>query len=250
MVGLPAGAGAEPPARVALRQPPPPSVRAPADDVPGEEPIDFSVPPPPVAVARYGRHTVELAPELGLARARCTSGERSSATCDGVSGGLAVGFIGLWRMAPRWAWGGQLQLQGHAYDPPASIGWQQATLVTATVGLVGRHYFMAQDKLDPYVQLGLGVGAFAFGGTTADGQEVERSGSGLALELSGGLDFLVSRSVRLGPALSVSHVFVDKLRTCVGGNDACEDAPRGDQGYISGVMTLSVRLTFGVGSEH
>lgn len=216
---------------------------------PGE--VAPPAPAPVVGSPEYARRTVELIPALGFALPSCHAGTRSDDRCDGVKTGGVAGFTGLWRVTPYFAWGGGFEVAGFQYTPPPEVDLKDAGAGAIWLGLVGRVYFNDEGSLDPYVQLGVGVSALGTTGTDSTGTDWEETGAGPAVQLGGGLDFYLSRSLRLGPSLAYTRVFVDKIRRCrAGGDGDCVDVSKDEDGYLSSYFTLTARLTILLGGEH
>ena len=237
-----------PPATSAPPVPPAPAGTWSAYPPPGKPPPGLR--PPPTAPPPYQRRPVELIPELSLAFPHCAPGDVSDDRCAGVRGGFGFGFMALWRVTPYLAWGGGFDLAGFRYDPPSSTGLRQSTAAAGQLRLLGRLYFVAEGSFDPYIELGIGGAALGTSARDANGDCFEETGAGVALSLGGGLDFFLSRRLRLGPYLSVTQVFVDKIRHCRGGDSGtCEDLSIDDHGHLSRYGNLGVRLTIMIGNE-
>ncbi|MBE7482579.1 MAG: hypothetical protein HS104_21680 [Polyangiaceae bacterium] len=207
-------------------------------------------PPPSVGAPAYSRRTVELIPQLGLALPSCRAGDQSADRCDGVTTGGIAGFTGLWRVTPYFAWGGGFELAAFRYDPPERLELSEAGAAAVWLGLTGRVYFVDEGSLDPYLQLGLGVGALGTTATDRVGVTWEETGAGPAAQIGGGLDFYLGRSIRLGPALSYTRVFVDKIRRCrASGDGDCRDVSKDENGYLNSYFSLTARLSILLGGE-
>lgn len=217
-------------------------------------PDDYSpgpLPAPAVGSPIYARRTVELIPALGVALANCRAGSRSDDRCEGVGGGGMVGFTGLWRVTPYFAWGGGFEVAAFRNRPPEEAELSDASAAAVWLGLMGRVYFNDEGTLDPYLQLAIGVGALGTRATDPAGVTWEETGAGPAAQIGGGLDFHLSRSLRLGPSLTYTRVFVDKIRRCqASGDGKCEDVAKDDDGHLNAHLTLAARLTITLGGEH
>jgi len=205
-------------------------------------------PPPRLAAPEYGRRPVELVPSLFLIFPQCVAGDRSSNRCDGVGGGLGIEFSALWRVSPYFAWGGTLAIGGLRYDPPSRLAIRNAGAAAAFIGLLGRVYFIDEGSFDPYLELGLGGGAMATSGREADDVIYDHTSQGGAVRAAAGIDFYLSRTLRLGPSLSWTRIFVDNVRRCKSGGGSCTDLST-DDGYLAGHVDLSVKLTIMIGDE-
>jgi hypothetical protein len=193
---------------------------------------------------------VELIPTLGIAFANCRAGSDNDDRCMGVKAGGTFGFGALWRVTPHFAWGGSFAVAGFRYEPPDRLNRDTGRAGAVWLGLLGRVYFAEEGSLDPYVQLGLGGGAL---GTTFDDLNdvtYEETGAGPAVQIGGGLDFFLSRALKLGPSLTYTHVFVDKIRRCeAGGEGACGDIEKDAQGHLAGFLTVGAGLTIMLGED-
>jgi hypothetical protein len=196
------------------------------------------------------RHTVELVPELALAWTHCAAGDRTDDHCSGMKGGGEAAFAAFWRVTPYLAWGGALQIAAFRRDAPASTAIEDASGLAAFLGFLGRAYFFERGSFDPYVQLGLGGGALGTRGRL-NGERYEETGAGPAVQLGGGADFFITRELKLGPSLSYTHVFVDKIRHCDhgGGSDDCTDISKAEGGHLDSFVTLGLRLSILLGPE-
>ena len=193
---------------------------------------------------------MELIPELNLAFPHCAAGDVSDDRCAGVRGGGGLGFSAIWRVTPYLAWGGGFDVAGFRYEPPDRLGLRRTGAAAAQLRLIGRLYFLGEGSFDPYVEIGIGGAALGTSARDANGDTFEETGAGPALSFGGGLDFFLSQRLRLGPQLTVTQVFVDKIQSCRGGGSgSCEDLPKDDQGHLDRYATLGVRLTIMIGNE-
>jgi hypothetical protein len=204
--------------------------------------------PPAPLRSPYLRRPVELVPELSLSFPHCASGDVSSVRCSGVHGGAGLGFSAFWRVTPYFAWGGGFDLAGFRYDPPeGTVDRRDTRAAAVTLSLLGRVYFFERGSFDPYVAFGIGGGALGTSGRDAQDEGWDETGAGPALSVGGGLDFFLSRRLRLGPSLTWTRVFVDKIRRCTDG--ACEDLSKADHGHLNSYANLGLRLTIMVGDD-
>lgn len=192
---------------------------------------------------------MELVPELALAWTHCASGDVSNDRCDGVRGGGEAAFSAFWRFSPYVAAGGGFELAGFRYEPPAGLDITSASAAGVFLGFLGRAYFLDHGSVDPYAQLGIGGGILGTAGRKA-GRHFDETGAGPALQLGGGVDFFVSTGLKLGPSLSYTHVFVDKIRHCESNDSTdCSDISKDQSGHLDSFFTVGVRLTILLGSE-
>jgi hypothetical protein len=221
----------------------------------GHAPPSSAVPPsaplPKVGAPEYSRRPVELIPTLSVALPSCRAGTQSDDRCEGVSTGGTLAFTALWRVTPYFAWGGGFELAGFSYDPPRSFGRTHTSAGAVSMGLTGRVYFNDEGALDPYVQLGIGVGALGttFNDKQQNGDPFEETGAGPAAQVGGGIDFYLGRSVRIGPTLMYTRVFVDKIRRCRGGGSECVDVNKDDDGHLDAFLTAGASITVMLGEE-
>jgi hypothetical protein len=239
-------------------EPPPPEPAQPGPEPPPGEPARAEPaplppplpppnvpPPPPLAIVR---RPVELMPNVGLAFPSCAAGDISSDRCDGVQGGPTFGFAAYWRVVPHFAWGGGFDIAGFNYesDDPNRADTQAGA---AWIGLLGRWYVLDETTLDPYVQIGIGGAALGTTYTQQTGETIEETGAGPAIQLGGGIDFILGSRFKLGPAFAYTHVFVDKIRQCeASAAGECRDVAK-DDGYLNAFLSVTGRLTIMIGDE-
>jgi hypothetical protein len=141
------------------------------------------------------------------------------------------------------------------YEPPDRLHRESAGAAAVYFGLAARAYFLDEGSVDPYLELGLGVGAL---GTSfdeesiADGESArfEETGAGPAVRIGGGVDFYLSRRLRFGPAIGYTQVSVDKIRRCRGGGEGdCVDLPKDEHGHLNAYGNIGVRLVVMLGDE-
>ena len=261
---LPMRAAAEPAAPPPAPPPPPPPAApppatpaTPAPPRPGAPPPPAAAQPPPPAppplppptLDPHARRPVELVPGLGVALPVCQAGSQTSDRCAGVKMGVGVGFSAFWRVTPYFAWGGGLDFDGYRYEPPARLNLTKPSAAGIFLGFLGRAYFLDHGALDPYVEVGLGGGVM---GTSHDeaGERYNETGAGPALRVGGGIDFFLGSRIRLGPSLSYTHVFIDKIRRCPSSaNNDCVDLSKTTDGRLNASLRVYARLTIMLGDE-
>lgn len=207
-------------------------------------PIVLDPPPPPeLAPPEYSRRPFELAPELAVGLPSCADGSVDNQVCGGISTGLAGGASVLWRPTPYFAVGATFNLLRFGFhrgqgselqDRPARASGQ-------FVGVLGRVYFLERGWFDPYLELGLGSA-----GVTARSSEAEESASGVALRSGGGLEFYLSRHVRLGPAFDWTTFNVKHVQRCSSGR--CVDLDETSYGHGTGFSRFALRLSVVLGA--
>ncbi|MEB2323038.1 MAG: hypothetical protein OZ921_11020 [Sorangiineae bacterium] len=190
---------------------------------------------------------MELIPELGLALPHCKSGSDSSDRCEGVRGGVALGFAALWRVSPWFAWGGGLELAGFGYQPPERLGLRETSAGAVSLDLIGRVYFTEEGSLDPYLQLRVGGGALGTSYRDEAGTKYQDTGAGPSVGIGGGLDFFLSHRLKLGPSVDYARIFVDKIRHCA--ESDCVDVAKDGGGHLDAYFTVLARLTILMGDE-
>lgn len=198
-------------------------------------------------MAPYARRPVELVPRLGLALPICQAGSRTSDRCEGVKGGWSIGFSAFWRVNPYFAWGGGVDFEAYRYQPPARLQLDHPSALGAFLGFLGRGYFLDHGAFDPYVELGLGGGAL---GTShnENGTRYNETGAGPAVRIGAGLDFFLGHRIRLGPSLSYTRVFIDKIRRCpTNDNNACVDLSKTTDGQLNSFVLVYAHLTIMLG---
>jgi hypothetical protein len=208
------------------------------------------MPPPATQSAEYGRRPVELSPTLALAFPHCEAGDINDDRCRGVYGGVGLGFSALWRVSPFFAWGAGIELVAFGYDPPGRLALRDSSAGAVWLALLALVYFVVDGSLDPYAEFGLGGVFLCTTEMELDDNTYEHIGAGASVRLGGGFDFYLSRALRLGPTISVTRVFVDKITRCrAGGNTGCVDVSKDDQGHLGTFLLLGARLTINLGDE-
>lgn len=213
-------------------------------------------PPPPIILSRppapelpapeYARRPFELTSELLLGFPSCTEGSSDNQRCDGLSAGPGLGVSALWRPSPYFAFGGTFSASGFVWRPEPSSGLAEASAGGQFFGLLGRVYFYDHGRVEPYLELGLGSGSLGTSAREAGAQYRERA-SGVALYTGGGLEFYLSRHVRLGPAFDWTRFRVQRLERC--GEARCIDLNETNSRHGTGFSSVSVRLSVLLGPE-
>jgi len=179
----------------------------------------------------------------------CQAGSQTSDRCAGVKTGLGIGFSAFWSVNPYFTWGGGIDFDGYRYEPPARLNLTKPSAAGIFLGFLGRAYFLDHGAIDPYVEVGLGGGVM---GTSHDenGERYNETGAGPALRAGGGIDFFLGSRVRLGPSLSYTRVFIDKIRRCpASANNDCVDLSKTTDGRLNASLMVYARLTIMLGDE-
>ena len=174
-----------------------------------------------------------------------------------MKSGLGLAFTAIWRVTPHFGWGGGFDLSGFRSEPPSDLDLEDSEAGAAFIGLIGRAYPLAEGSFDPFFQLGLGGGAL---GTSAreptpvagssERERFEETTAGGAIQIGGGIDFFLSRKLRLGPTLTYTKVFTDRIRRCrKGGDEDCSDKETSEYGHLDAFLRLNLSLTIMLGDE-
>ena len=201
-------------------------------------------PAPELPSAEYSRRPFELTPELALGLPSCADGSIDNQRCAGISAGLGAGGTLLWRPTPYFAFGGAFNVLRFGFHPAERSGSSESRASGHFVGALGRVYFFERGLVEPYLELGLGSGSIETRAGEA-GEAYEEGASGIAFRSGGGLEFYLSRHVRLGPAFVWTTFHVSRVRRCGGGR--CTDLDEGNYGHGTGFTSFAVRLSIVLG---
>jgi len=205
-----------------------------------------AAPAPELAPREWDRRPVELAPEFALGLPNCADGTANDQRCAGLSAGAGFGLTGLWRVSPYFAWGGGLCALGFGFSPPRNSGLTGAKAGGAFVGVLGRVYFLERGALEPYLELGLGVGAARTTASEAGSPKITETTAGGAVRIGAGFEFYATEHLRLGPALSWTRFHAGQVARCAG--QQCVDLSADENGHGVGFTTVSLRLSILLGA--
>lgn len=200
----------------------PGSPRVPVDDV--------DLPPPLARAPEHPRRPFEVGLGLGIFLPSCGSGGIDDRGCRSVAPGSGLDLALLYRITPHFAAGGEAIVS--QYRAPEQGLLSGGGGRTRFLGVAGRLYFAEQGPWDPYLALTLGVGTLALGAA-------EQSGAtGFGGRIQAGLDYTLSRRLRLGPAGSLARWW--SSGSCA--SSFCDPYAR-----PLGFATLGLRLTASFG---
>lgn len=203
-----------------------------------------AAPPPLVALPDYARRRFELLPSFGVGLPRCADGAASS--CSALGSGLGGGFSGLYRTTPYFAFGFTFSFYHFGGEPGASDAVNESSTGSLFAGVLGRVYFAGEGAIDPWAELALGAGNFRTVAHRYDGTSVEELAAGPAGRVGLGIDFWLSRFLRVGPSLEFTSYLVGELRQCRRGG-GCRDLAANDYGHPNGFASLGARLAIAFG---
>lgn len=203
-----------------------------------------AAPPPELPPAEYPRRPFELSGELLIGLPNCTLGSSQNERCDGVAPGPGLGAMALYRPSPYFAFGGTVSALKFGFRPAGGSGLSSGGADGHFWGLLTRLYFFDHGLFEPYLELGLGSAGIATRAQEADA-EYDESSAGLAFRAGGGLEFHVSRRVRLGAAYDWTQFYPQQLRRC--GRGRCVDLDGAYYGHGTGFSTASLRVSILVG---
>ncbi|HEX9621632.1 MAG TPA: hypothetical protein VF989_15915 [Polyangiaceae bacterium] len=181
--------------------------------------------PPAVRRPDTARRPVELdvGSALGLARVPLLAPTRPEPAF----------FVGAaWRAAPWFALGAEATLE--PARGAVGRGW---------LALTARTYFIESGSVDPYAVWSIGAGSLERG----DGERIER-GTGWLLRAGFGVDFALSNSLKLGPALYYTRAIWGARELC--SSHACTAWQSERVALPSGFVSLAVRLAWQLGDPY
>jgi hypothetical protein len=204
-------------------------------------PIVLEAPPPPeLPPPEYARRPFELSAELLLAFPSCALGSSHNQRCEGIAAGPGLGATALWRPSPYFALGGTLSALSFGFRPAQDSGLSEGGARGHFWGLLTRVYLFEHGRFEPYLELGLGSAAVSTHARETDAEYAESS-AGLAFRLGAGLEFYLSRHVRVGPAFDWTRFDVQHMRRC--GQAHCVELDRASYGHGIGFSSVSLRLS-------
>jgi len=203
-----------------------------------------AAPPPELPPQEYARRPFELTAELLLGLPNCAVGSSYNQRCDGILAGPGFGGTALWRPSPYFALGGTVSTLNFGFRPAQGAQLSQGSANGYFWGLLTRLYFFDHGMFDPYLELGVGSAGVATRAHETDAEYRENS-AGLAFRMGGGLEFLLSRHVRLGPAFDWTRFDVRRMRRC--GQVGCVDLDQASYGHGIGFSSISVRVSVLIG---
>jgi opacity protein-like surface antigen len=215
------------------------AARAAAEHAPPPAIVLGPAPAPELPTLEYARRPFELSAEVLLGFPSCAG----DSSCS-LSAGPGLGVSGLWRVSPHFAFGGTGNVLGFAFRSANASGLREASASGGFCGLLGRVYFVDHGRVEPYLELGLGSGWLAASERQADAA-YQDSAWGVALRAGGGLEFNLSRQVRLGPAFAWMRLDGKRERQCAG--SGCIDASEASFGRAAGFSSVSVRVSILLG---
>ncbi len=257
---VPVGPTPPPPPPPPAGQPPPygqapPPGQAPPHGQPapaGQAPPTGAYPGPaphlaeaPLAKPRKRRAEVFLG--LGYGDAVCDDEEpTSSCPVDGAAtfflgggwrakGHLSLGAeVAFWSYRVRDAWQGQL-------SNPA----QDTKVSSVYFGPYLRWYWFDDKKIDPFLQFGLGIGAFSVEGDTPT-ETYRFTARGITIPLGIGVEWTIGEHFRLGPQALAYLQKTNEICESVSGSDEICSNPPGDEGNaLPWRLSLTATIIFG-----
>jgi hypothetical protein len=211
-------------------------------------------PPPPIVLAappapelpspEYSRRPVELSAELALGLPSCSVGNTDNRRCDGIAAGLGAGGTLLWRPTPYFAFGGTINTLRFGFQPAAGSALREGGASGHFVGVLGRVYFFERGLLEPYLDLGIGTGGVSTR-ASEPGAAYDEATSGVAFRTGGGIEFYLTRHIRLGPAFTWTTFRAGRVQRCGGGR--CVELDENNYGHGTGFTSFAIRLSVALG---
>lgn len=202
-----------------------------------------SAPEAPLPLPRppeLGRRPFEMSASAAAFLPSCAAGSIDDRGCSTVGPGAGLDVALLYRVGPFFAAGIDGAFSGFGGRGQAALAGAGGS--ARFVGVVGRVYFADSGSWDPYVSLTLGYGALTLARMT--GERRRDVAGGFGARVGGGVDFLPSSRLRLGPTLGFTHFVVWREQGCAA--DICSDQPLA-YGRLLGFATLGLRLTASFG---
>lgn len=205
--------------------------------------------PPPLPPAperepsEFARKSWELLPHVGLTTPSCQAAPYGGSACADVGSGLMIGAGGVYRITPYVALGAELAVAEFRYDA-AAAGASRGASRAGQFGPIFRGYFLENGRVDPWVQVGFGMG-FVGMNHISGGAEWNARATGAAASGAAGVDFWLTPYLKLGPSIGQQFVFPSEVRVCE--NGGCASYAVGEAGGITRWMRLGVNVTVALG---
>lgn len=209
-------------------------------------PAPPSLPPAPDREpAEHARRNWEVVPTIGWTVPSCRSAAHVAAACGGTGSGLNAGVGGVYRITPYVGFGAEVVVAEFGFDATA-VGASSGASRAGSVGPIFRGYFLERGRIDPWVQVGFGIGLVqaSFQGS---GDEIDSRATGAAVSGGAGVDVWITPSVKLGPALNQHLVFPSEVRVCQRG--ACASYTVSEAGGVTRWLRVGLVASFAFGQE-
>ncbi len=214
--------------------------------LPAPPPLRDPAPGPLARDAEYARRTVELGPELGVALPSCAGRVDRAAPCAALAPGPLVGVSALYRPNPYFAFGGGF----HAawFGAQSEMAPAQSSGRLLELAVLARVYLLESGRLEPYFELGFGVGTQLSEAAPLGEPSFEQRSIAAGGHVAGGVDFYLGESFRLGPSISALRFFSGTSDRCAQ-NQRCSAATLDEHGQLLAAYALGVKLSLGLGSR-
>lgn len=198
---------------------------------------------PPPRARRLGAIGLAIGPGSAL----CDRKEPEDA-CP-VDGGFAFGIGGGYRLTPSWELGAELAFWSFSVRD----SWRREVASSAADAEFSsfffaphaRYWFLDRGALDPYLQIGFGLGTVSGSAEDGAGGRYEVENSGFAYPVAAGLDWYATDDLRLG-LQGLGYVHATRTH-CERENGAAEECSRGtsDHGAVAWRLVLVGSWVFG-----
>jgi len=191
-----------------------------------------SLPPAPERETEWVRRSFEVVAEAGLALPWCS--QSSFAPCASLGTGISASLAGFYRISPYVGLGAEIAA--------ASFRLDEGSGHAGIVGPVFRAYFLEEGSIDPWIQVGFGAAHFR----TRHPADLSVEATGPVVSGAAGVDFWLSPSWKLGPAIGQRFLFPTESRGC--NFQGCGSFTAGQAGGIRRHLNLGLTATFAFGS--
>lgn len=173
---------------------------------------------------------------LGIGDAVGCGNEDPDSLCA-VDGAFTFTVAGDFRFYPNFSVGLELAFWGYAVNDE----WRgqlagapdKAEIASFFLAAFGRWYWFDKGIVDPYLQLGLGVGGIS--GTVSNMTDsYTYAATGVVPHLALGVDFHVHRAVRIGPQFLTALQLGNRVCETIGDEEMCRDPEKNAKGEREG----------------
>jgi hypothetical protein len=207
-------------------------------------------PPPPLRddeplpwprAPELARRPVELLPAAKVSLPRCEEGA-GRARCDELGPSFGGELSALYRPTPYFAFGATA---GYGVARGSVSGGALAA-TTLTLGVAARVYLLETGELDPYLDALFGWGALTTTLEAPNGLRDTDSAYGPLGRAGGGVDWMLSPTVKLGFNAGFMALLLARGERCHAGY--CSDGPAVG-GAMSGALTAGLELGILLGNS-
>ena len=201
----------------------------------GPPPLRDEEPRPWPRGPELSRKSVELLPQARVSLPTCQPGA-GRASCDGLGPSVGGEVIALYRPSPYFAFGASA---GYSVAHGALDNAGSTSAKTLSLGMVGRVYLLESGAFDPYLEALIGWGSTTTTVAFQPRSNDSDSAAGPLGRAGGGVDWMLSPSVKLGVTVAFTQLFLARGQSCRAAYCSSGWAPGGT---VSGGLAAGLEL--------